>query len=613
MRLHLEVTSTAPAAQPAIVCWPHLSGLQLGEDPTANYYLFPWKGGWCNNRPMALAAVYGQATGLMQVFALFSPAGGAALYTYTKDDSGRVKTFAMRKQDQPDTDVSSYMPLGDETRPEKGVLTETLGTQLSVRHLPWTFAPGQPRALPDAVLAVAPGDWRPALRSYAAWTHSWMQDPGVPEWYKAVFHTVAVHDEVGNRGFEHGFLKDDQWALAEQARPGDGLLEVVHWWNHPDSDGVEPPRQGKRGWYKHTIGQYDYWDELGGVARLRQEIAGVHAKGVRVNLYACPYFAWEFCEVRKAHPDWVLRNADGSISRDWSAVVGDLHIRQDDMCYAIPGWREFMAATAGRIVRDTGADGVYLDTMNQHKFCYSPDHQHPESPAVSAEAMLQAIRAAAKAANPQAVVTCEDLCSERLAQFVDGSLIKTFEGTQPEYSDYDLYSLHFARFYFPGTKLVEWGSTFADGARRAFFNGVGYMRGDLGGTRDPFTGKTLTPEEQLAYLARTSAILSANADAFASLEVEPLVPTLVPRVYANRFTGKGQVVWTLYNRSGQDLAQDLLAVEHHAGARYSDLWRDQALAPVVQDGKALLRLPLTNGQVTVVAQRLPSWRPAAPR
>ncbi|MBI3920923.1 MAG: hypothetical protein HY318_05835, partial [Armatimonadetes bacterium] len=202
------------------------------------------------------------------------------------------------------------------------------------------------------------------------------------------------------------------------------------------------------------------------------------------------------------------------------------------------------------------------------------------------------------------------MCAERFIQFIDGSLIKTFESTQPEYTDYDLYCLHFVRFYFPEIKYVEWGSTFADGARRAFFNGVGYMRGDLNETKDPFSGKVMTPQDQLAYLTMTSKIMSDNTDAFASLQPEPLVPTLLSKVYANRFPGKGQTIWTLYNRSGRDVDQEAIEVKHVAGARYLDLVHGKELSPKIKGEKAVLRVSLNNGEVTAVAQRTLSRKPS---
>jgi hypothetical protein len=246
-----------------------------------------------------------------------------------------------------------------------------------------------------------------------------------------------------------------------------------------------------------------------------------------------------------------------------------------------------------------------MDTKNEAKFCYNPQHPHPDSPSFSAEALLKKYRQAVKAANPQAIMSAEDVCAERFIQFLDGSLIKTFEGTQPDYTQYDLYGLHFVRFYFPEIKYVEWGSTFADGARRAFFNGVGYMRGDLSETRDPFTGKVMTAPDQLAYLTLTSRIMGENADAFSSLHPEPLVPTLVARVYANRFPGQGQTIWTLYNRSGQDIDQEVITVPHVAGSRYVDLVHGRELTAVLKGDQAVLRLALGNGEVTAIAQRTP--------
>ncbi|MBI3920971.1 MAG: hypothetical protein HY318_06075, partial [Armatimonadetes bacterium] len=228
IRMGLELMNLGKGDRKAAICWPHLTGLQMGEKASGNYYLFPWKGGWCNNRPMELATAYGQSTGLLQLFTLFNPEQGGSVYTYLKDDSGRIKTIVMRKVDRPDTEVSSYAPLYDEDRPEKGVVSDTVGTQVLFRNLPVTIARGGRRTLPEVVLAVSPGDWRQAFRSYASWAHLWMKDPRVPDWYKGIFQTLAVHDEAGNTGFEHGFLRNDQWALAEQAKPGDGLLEVPY-------------------------------------------------------------------------------------------------------------------------------------------------------------------------------------------------------------------------------------------------------------------------------------------------------------------------------------------------------------------------------------------------
>jgi len=608
IRIGLTLQNGASESRGTAIFWPHLSGLQIGAKASDNYYLFPWKGGWVQNRPAELGTMYGLSSGLIQMCALMNPSAGSSVYTYLKDSSGDAKTIIMKKLDKPNTEVPSYVPFWPELK-DPAAIPDLLGTQFSYRFLPRDIAPGARVELPELVLAVSPGDWRPALQSYSKWAHTWFRAPAIPEWYKALFQTIAVHDNLGNYGFYKGFVKNGEWALAEQTRPGDGLVEVVGWWKHHNTDFIGPEKITKPAWFKLTTGQYDYWDELGGLDRLRAEIKGVHDKGVHVTLYTCPRFAWEFSDIAKAHPEWVLKNHDGSVSEDWSVHLDGVTALMLDMCYSFEGWRDYMAKTVGRIVRDTGCDGVFMDTMNDAKFCYDPTHKHTESNPIMAEKMLKAIRSELKAANPNAIMSSEDACSDRLLQYVDGCLVKTFEGTTASFSDHDLYGIHFVRFYFPEVKFAEWGSIFEHGARRAFFNGVAYMRGDMGECTDPFTGKKMSSKEQLAYLTMTSRIMSANADAFHSRHPEPLVPTLVPKLYANRFPGKHQTVWTLYNRTGKSLNANAIRVKHIRGAKYVNLVTGKEVKPVVKKGEAVLKLSMGNGEVTAVAQRTPSWKP----
>ena len=49
------------------------------------------------------------------------------------------------------------------------------------------------------------------------------------------------------------------------------------------------------------------------------------------------------------------------------------------------------------------------------------------------------------------------------------------------------------------------------------------------------------------FLRQAFAILNRYEDAFASSDVEPLVPTRRPTLYANRFSGKRHTVWTFFN------------------------------------------------------------------
>ena len=79
---------------------------------------------------------------------------------------------------------------------------------------------------------------------------------------------------------------------------------------------------------------------------------------------------------------------------------------------------------------------------------------------------------------------------------------------------------------------------------------------------------------------------------YLSDDVEPLVPTLCPTVYANRFASNGRVVWTLFNAQFRTFRGDCLRVPLRPGARYIDAFAGAAIEPMVERGKAVIRLEL---------------------
>jgi hypothetical protein len=62
------------------------------------------------------------------------------------------------------------------------------------------------------------------------------------------------------------------------------------------------------------------------------------------------------------------------------------------------------------------------------------------------------------------------------------------------------------------------------------------------------------------YIEPMFSLFKQNQDVFISHDVEPLVETLLPYVYANRFAGGGKTVWTLHNAGRFTVDGDLLTV-----------------------------------------------------
>lgn len=154
------------------------------------------------------------------------------------------------------------------------------------------------------------------------------------------------------------------------------------------------------------------------------------------------------------------------------------------------------------------------------------------------------------------------------------------------------------RFVFPDFKVFQLTQyePFTEGnwdlLKFPFFNGEGYWLG--GGTAGTYD------DEAHEFLTKAFAILHDNEDAFCSDDVEPLTPTLIPTVYANRFTGGGRTVWTLFNADFRTVRGDLLRVTHTPGARYLDAFTDRPIEVTLAGGMATIPLELGARRVGCV-------------
>ena len=83
--------------------------------------------------------------------------------------------------------------------------------------------------------------------------------------------------------------------------------------------------------------------------------------------------------------------------------------------------------------------------------------------------------------------------------------------------------------------------------------------------------------------AAATAILRQHRDAFTSLTPEPLVPTQVAGVFANRFPAAGKTVYTLYNSRHRTVRGPVLRLPHRDGVTYHDAWQGRP-ADVRRDG-----------------------------
>ncbi|HEV7715151.1 MAG TPA: glycoside hydrolase family 36 protein, partial [Steroidobacteraceae bacterium] len=241
-----------------------------------------------------------------------------------------------------------------------------------------TLAPGASTTTLRSFVAVHRGDHFNALRAYSGI----MQAQGItlapspkeafdPIWCawgygrkftpQQVFETLPV---VKDLGFRWAVL-DDGWQIA-----------VGDW----------RPRQDKF---------------PAGDADMKALADRIHAAGLKAQLWWAPLAADPGSRTEREHPDWLLKNKNGSNRKIswWNSQY---------MCPALDSVRADAAAFARKALVDWGFDGLKIDGqhLNAAPACFNPTHHH-EAPEDAAEAMpgfFKAIWESAQAARPGALV-----------------------------------------------------------------------------------------------------------------------------------------------------------------------------------------------------------------
>ncbi len=133
----------------------------------------------------------------------------------------------------------------------------------------------------------------------------------------------------------------------------------------------------------------------------------------------------------------------------------------------------------------------------------------------------------------------------------------------------------------------RWNRDKTDNLQYAFFNGVGYESWEnIWGIWNQ-----ITPRDAEA-LRRVSRIERAFAALLISPGWEPHTPTLRYGVFASKFPGRDQTLWTMVNRNEYDVAGRQIAVAYKAGMHYYDVWQGEELKPEVSGATATLSFEL---------------------
>ncbi|MFW5868825.1 MAG: DUF6259 domain-containing protein, partial [Armatimonadota bacterium] len=609
LQMYLALANAGDEAVSFKTAFPHLGGLVLSERPERDYYMFPAWGGIIASANTGLRTAYGENSAWWQMIDVYSPGRGGGVAMRSLDETGLYKAPAMRKGVMlvPDfvmTDIGHYM------EPEmyrQSSLEPGDGTAMTFEYLRRTREPGEGFTLPPALIEVHPGDWHEAMERYSRWAHDvwdWRPHPSA----------LAGRWNIIATGWGQSPLYNEQGWRTDFFEEGRDVLELMSWWEWSEvgpwnvpmdqireqfGDAfyeryahywVTNPATGKLE-YPLNRGDYAYNEDWGGLPALRDYIQQHKDAG------HLPMFYMEgilCCDTTQTGQQF---GEQYGVTNDlWTDVYKTDQTPEGyvgsyaswNMCSDTHWWPEYLAETVARVCRDTGIAGVRLDEYGHRGYvCTSDKHEH-----IFAEpghnAWLQAVaracglvREAMDEVDPKLLLTTEFPGNDHLARFLDGAIVyESMSHVKPVRP----VPVNLFRFYFPECKVYDLDRDTGDSLDWQLFNAMARF-----GAEQP---------------DRYYRILNESTELFDGRDVEPLVPTLRERVYANRFDGRDKRITMLYNDLPYTVDGMLLPVEREDGWHWFDLLNNEELDPHRAGGGWAVGLTLGPGDVGCIA-RLP--------
>lgn len=285
---------------------------------------------------------------------------------------------------------------------------------VQVRYFPQKeLHPGEEIRLPETVLLLYAGDWRRTAVAYGDWLRKTVKPDPTPAWiYEIDSYTGAWAEKKGNPNGEAGTLNkgmDTFEDLYERYLESPiSTFEYAFYCEQSSRDSLGPdgkplgpqPR-------RHTDGWNTVRADLGGAESLARGVQRLHKMGRRLTLYIegliVPMDSELFGHIPEAK-SWIIHNADGSNDGPYTKS------QWYHMCPGCAEWQDHVAGMAARLVKDTGVDGIRLDSYSFYFWpCHNPAHHH-DSPFDFnkwMQEMFAKVAAAVKAVKPDALLATE--------------------------------------------------------------------------------------------------------------------------------------------------------------------------------------------------------------
>lgn len=621
IRLGLIIQNISEEPKEWKTVFPQIGGVILSEQAEEDYYLFPLYGGVIHSADAHLQSLYSVGSAWWQMVNVYSPDEGFGLVMRCLDTQGLPKGITFRKgRHQQD-----FMKLlvG---KSQRGIaadywwedsLSGGIGSAMAIEYPKSEQAAGASRVYPESILYVHEGDWKVPMQEYADWareTWGWrpmskklentwnqqmitMLSPGYqnqkPLYQEGVWYGDYQQDRIDMGEFGYWWKWSDKGPFGSSLQNArEEVGEMIYnrfrsFFNQKDPISGQPV-------YKVNDGDYDYNPSTGGLEGLRKGIAAAHDAGAIVQFYTTPFLADDNTRLGKEYGKkfnvmnpYIGERPESSLP---AAPRGQHFISYGKwrMCLDIEEYQQMVAENRTRIAVDTGVDCIRLDVLGTGGYpCFNPNHQHMIAESADDLSTMRASRVLVERIRKMARENGrDDLLIAAEYPGVDFLLLALDSSLGYELNNWSPAALrplpvNLLRFYFPEFKYFD----LLHPARESemfphllFWNAVG-VRGKQ-------------------YPEDLYQVLHENHDAFDSRSVEPLVPTLVEELYANRFTAEDKEVILFFNHTGDKVDGPVMTTNPTTDDRYFNLLEWEPVQ-IVEDR---IILEIEPGETAAVAR-----------
>ncbi|MGC9326165.1 MAG: DUF6259 domain-containing protein [Candidatus Hinthialibacter sp.] len=535
--LSLRLENTGAEKASIRLRFPCLTEIQISENIQDDFYFFPRNQAAWSNVPVKVSGVHSGVFPL-QFADLYSETNACGLALHTRDLELIPKEFLLEKH-------------STESR---------LGIDYGFEP-PLDLPPKAVFETADAILQVHRGDWRVPFNAYKDWTQSWhAPNPQTRRVLRDVFICRRDYPIGGT-----GYLFDSVAGRYSLERLIDESLQDLGGIDMIDISGWAYSEKYGR------VGEYQRY-ELGGLEDFHRSIAQSQSRGIPVGLYFEGYLIDPRSAIGQSHgKEWQIIQKDGR-PKQWP---GNEEIY---VCPLQPGWQNFISQTLLNVASETGADAVYMDEYGfggVDKICYADNHPHAPGvhTTIAERQMLQIVRSKLDQADRPIALYIEQTPNDVTSQFVDAAFDYSWYGERHYQSPAKFTPFRFA---FPSFKIIQLfhagidpRSASAEDVKLCLFYGEAmWLKG---------RARSWFSRECRDVIRRAHKIFHASMEAFSSPNIEPMIPTQIPGVYANRFNADTYSIVTLYNQTPHTARGLLLSLKNADPAQAASLWEDAAL------------------------------------